>query len=137
MQHDRGFTIVELLIVIAILGIVASIILSSLNDARDQGLEAKIIAELEGIQTRAAIEESTTLNYHHVCGTGGNPQSVMIAELLASIGTIASSTPVCNGAADEYAVSAPVAGTDHWCVDSRGSSGVIAAPLASSTYQCL
>ena len=41
-KHIKGFTLMELIITIAILAILASIILASLNTAREKGEDAAI-----------------------------------------------------------------------------------------------
>lgn len=117
--EQRGFTIIELLVVIAIIGILAATILGSLNDARSQGIDTKIISEMDAIAKRAAINESSTLTYDVVCGTNGFTQAPEIANLVASINTLASSTLTCNSDTEAYAVSVPLAEA-HWCIDSTG-----------------
>jgi prepilin-type N-terminal cleavage/methylation domain-containing protein len=49
----RGFTLIELLVVISIIGLLASIILSSLSSARKKGSDARIISDIQ--QTRVAL----------------------------------------------------------------------------------
>jgi len=116
----KGFTLIELLVVIAIIGILAAVILASLSDARDEGVRARLLSEMDSISKRAAIDEVSTFTFDTVCGSNSFPQSPEIVDLVASINSFASSTLVCNSDTTEYAVSVPL-GTAHWCIDSIGT----------------
>ena len=48
---NKGFTLVELLIVIAIIGVLSSVVLSSLNISRNKANDAKRIASIKQLQT--------------------------------------------------------------------------------------
>jgi prepilin-type N-terminal cleavage/methylation domain-containing protein len=52
--QSRGFSLMEILVVIAIIGILASVIMPAVNEARDRALVAATQAELDGIKTAMA-----------------------------------------------------------------------------------
>ena len=95
---------------------------------QDLSIDAKVITEMDSITKRATIEHAQAGTYDVVCGTGVYSQSTAIAELIASINQLASSTVICNSAPDAYAVSVGL-NDAYWCVDSTGVRGERAVPL--------
>lgn len=135
-SDNSGFTLVELLIVIAIIGILAVVVLGSLNTAREEGLSAKIKSELSILIKRAKIDESQSLTYDVVCGSNGFATSTNIRFILDSVERYSPENVVCNSATDEFAVSAAMSSTTFWCVDSLGISREIGAQLGAGVRQC-
>ena len=49
-QESKGFTLIELLVVGAIIGLLSSIVLASLNSARSKGRDARRLADIKQLQ---------------------------------------------------------------------------------------
>ena len=135
LRGQLGFTLIELLVVIAIIGILAAIVLNSLNNAREEGISAKIQSELDAVAKRAEIDYTNTFTYDTVCGSNGFATSTEILDLITSINSFASSTAVCNSTSGAYAVSAPVT-QGFWCVDSTGGSDLLTSELPDGQTFC-
>ncbi len=50
-KNSRGFTLIELLVVISIIGLLSSIVLASVNQARQKGINAAILSEVRSRET--------------------------------------------------------------------------------------
>lgn len=134
--RESGFTLVELIIVIAIIGVLASVVLPRLQTARDEGIETKIKTELTVVGKRAAVEESKVLTYDIVCGTNGFAQSASIAEQVAAVEVFSGEVVTCNSRTEDFAVSIPLEPSRYWCVDSAGARLERATTLAVDEYTC-
>lgn len=66
-KSAHGFTLIEILIVIAIIGILASVVLGSLNTAREKAKTAKVVSELRNLRTAIASLEDDTGKWPNGC----------------------------------------------------------------------
>ncbi|MDP1614925.1 MAG: type II secretion system protein [Methylococcales bacterium] len=108
----KGFTLVELLVVITIIGILASIVLVSVGGARTRAQDARVISDLNQIRTTAEIIKSAEGNYATVWNDAGI--NILINDMSAQGGI--SIMRVSNEAG--YCVEVNMAGGKWGCVNS-------------------
>ena len=75
-MKEKGFTLIEILIVIGIIGVLASVILGNVNTAREKGMTAKVKSELRNIRTAIALLADDTGKWPNGCpiGSSTNPE---------------------------------------------------------------
>ena len=66
-KNKKGFTLIDLLVVIAIIGILSSVVLASLNSARSKGNDAKVKTQLSGARAAAEIWYDNKGSYEDMC----------------------------------------------------------------------
>ena len=143
-MFKRGFTLIELLVVVSIIGVLSSIVLSSLGEARTNAKNTRIKASMRSLQTQAELfyldKGDYGQTYFGFCGGSaavGAGDNIFLAnepdnfrELLLRIGEdIDINQMVCYALATSgtraqtWFVRVPLVGGGNWCVDSIGTSG--------------
>jgi type II secretory pathway pseudopilin PulG len=142
------------LVVIAIIGILASIILASLNSARAKGTDAATKSDLDNSRAQAELYyDGNNNSYLGACAAGATAANEGINAMLVDAASKASlaapvvtattagtaTTVICHDSAGAWAAAVPlksVTGTAgavvYWCVDSTGASKQDANTLTGS-----
>jgi prepilin-type N-terminal cleavage/methylation domain-containing protein len=62
-NNKKGFTILELLVVVAIIGLLSAVVLAALNSSRSKGRDAKRIEEIRQVINALELSYNTTGKY--------------------------------------------------------------------------
>lgn len=125
---SKGFTLIEILIVIAIIGILASIVVVSLRGASERTKNTKIVTDIVQVRKVAEVmyvQEAT--GYENLCSQGTlNVNNETLLTLKNDIEYYSGSSDVitCYASVRSYCVSVELLGvqTKWFCIDDEGNN---------------
>jgi type IV pilus assembly protein PilA len=135
MQKQKGFTIIELIVVIAIIAVLAAIVLVNVTQYINKGKDAAAEGNLATLLTDGAKYFDTNSNYDNFMATSGtnvNPDFVNVVAALTNAGytiptTTCDQTDNCSGGSSTTpdtkwcALITLKSTTNTYCVDSSGN----------------
>ncbi len=147
-----GFTLLELLVVIALIGLLAAIVMASLGTSRKRGDSASIKSTMSSMRGQAELFYANngssygpvhTADYGATskCGTatttnlfGSTSVTGSLRNAITSINTKVGSTAStsCAISATSWAFSATLGDSSAWCVDSTGAAQATIINLTTS-----
>lgn len=149
IKFKKGFSLLELLISITIMGLLATIVLNSVSTSRSKAYDSKIRQQLNSFRTAADIyfsnQEPNSYNttgspitvcsqgiFNDLSPTNGQPGKYI------DVANLPTGTQVVCGAIDnDYAVKATLySGNSYWCIDSKGSNREIQGPIGLPVTFC-
>ena len=153
MQKQKGFTIIELIVVIAIIAVLAAIVLVNVTSYINKGKDAAIQGDMASMLTNAA-DYMNTHNYYGVDTTNDfcnipTAKAALAAADIAS-GSVAANhnclydvaTPAAATPATVFCACSPMKGgsaataNEVFCVDSTGVKRVTTTGTAAAAITC-
>ncbi len=128
----RGFTLIEILVVVAIIGILTTVIVANLYQARVKAADAAVKDDLNGIRSQAEIYYSLhNDSYGNYSGTtcpsvaGAGSLFSNDSNILGAINhavNVGSGNSFCSTNGILWAVAIGLKSSGSWCIDSTGFS---------------
>jgi len=135
-MNNRGFTLVELLTVVAIIGILSAMTLVTFPAARTRAKDGVIMSDMGQLRSEAEVIYSGNANVYTGLGTAGHTSDAW-GSLITDIETQSGDTVVIGASGQEYCVTVTLNSEDEWCIDSTGFAGIGAAVhCTASIYTC-
>lgn len=136
VKLNVGFTLLELLVVVAIIGLLSAVVLAALGNARNSGKDAGVKSNLKNAMDQAEIfwNTSSPNTYFGVCtSTTGIGTLVAAAASDSVAGNSVGSAggqynrATCHDSVGAWAAEVPLSASASgspvmWCVDSTGKS---------------
>ena len=145
---NKGFTLLELLIVVAIIAILTLITLDYLGSSRERGADAGTKQNLVNARGQAEVYFANNESYEGVCnsvsqGIYRQVRAAARAQKLTTTGLYDDATAgsaaqeVCHDSGTAYATWVPLSQGEGMCIDSQNNtlSGVPA--LSANQFTCL
>lgn len=125
MKKQKGFTIIELLIVIAIIGVLAAIVLINVTGYINKGKDAAVKGDMGTLFTNAITFYNAEGDFNGVIQDDDYDNAAdAIDDLEYTLTQSCNSTDACNSDSDtEWCASVPlkaVSSMTYYCVDSTG-----------------
>ncbi|OGZ18180.1 MAG: hypothetical protein A2V72_01570 [Candidatus Nealsonbacteria bacterium RBG_13_37_56] len=122
-ESGAGFTLVEILVVVAIISLIASVVLVAMGESRKEGKDAAIKVSLGEIRKASEFLYDLNASYVGVCNTVDNTLSELgdfgrIEDYIESQG----GAVTCRENSGAYAVISTLNRGNCWCVDSLGAA---------------
>ncbi|MCX6720929.1 MAG: prepilin-type N-terminal cleavage/methylation domain-containing protein [Candidatus Staskawiczbacteria bacterium] len=135
MQKSKGFTIIELIVVIAIIAILASIVLVNVTSYLNKAKDAGVIEYVHQLQSAAMAFYLSGFTY---TGVTSDATYAAIVSKIGAINPAPTVTTYINAATGAvgttYCVKSTMpSGATTWCSDSTGYVGTLASGKCTAT----
>ncbi len=131
-KNNKGFTLIEMMVVIAVIGILSAAVLAGIAPGRQKARDVRVISALKQIQI--VIESTADVGGYSVDAMREAGAARAMADI-DSVGGIESAPHYANDA-NNYAVWAKLPSGAYYCVDSGGVSKTVSEAPGDGVKVC-
>ncbi len=157
LKRERGFTLLELMVVVGLVAILASLVMVALGTARGKGGDAGVKSNLHTIANQAELFMTANNSYlpaggstfsiatcptYNGAGTNMLSKDKVIADSIAQAVSNGGNGSSCYNSSSAWAVAVGLKSSPSlsWCIDNSGASKQVSSAPASAinatTFLC-
>lgn len=135
----NGFTMIELLVAVAIIGILSAIIVTGLASQKNKSNDTKVKSQMSSLKRTMEVYGAANGNNYGTLSlscTGPFADASADSAKFTTTSNYPTGTSIaCNSNGSAWAVSASLS-SGYWCVDSEGATKIRGTALSSGTTSC-
>lgn len=138
-DRKKAFTLLELLLAVAIISLLAALIVVYLLPVKKRGLDGSIIAHLTQVRKEAALIQNQDGSYQNLCLGGTlNEGNLNLKEIEDEVMKRNGGRPVyCYASGEQFCVQTALASGGDFCVDYLGRATSLDTNCSDSNKKCV
>lgn len=122
-NRESGFTLIEMMVVIAIIAMLSASVLAAVSSARSKSKQSRVIADIQLAFAQAENYYNQQSGAYECTATGGDQVWWDISlRMVKNGGSDLKCTPYITGTVGKYKVTAKIEGKGVYCVDWDGNN---------------
>jgi len=134
-MNKKGFTLIELMVVIAVIGILASVTLVAYPAAQSRAKDGVIMSDMDQLRVAAEVSKGTVGDYSGLAAD--TDCAALVTDANSRNGTqtdLAYHYTIDGSSYTQYCAIITLNSGSKWCVDSKYNSGSTNVSCASTLY---